>query len=269
MFARASNSSDSNNTIIRRCVFDSGDRLVHSWYVGNGLGVEDGINLRGGCNKWDIFNNIFLDWNHAAFYISSTNSVGTVSENKFHHNDISAPNIDYGRALGVDALEDMAMGNEIYSNYIHDCGVRIQLNANGTKFYNNIIDGIYNSKTKYRTDGVAQGLMIEGYSNLSPKDMEVYNNTIVNCDEAGLLISSSNENGIQNNLFKNNIFYNCGVSSKNSLNDYQIVITNNVGNLDNTFQNNLLYKNEVADLIYYGRSLFGDYPHTVAEFNLD
>jgi hypothetical protein len=254
-----------DNIIIRRCNFDSGDRIIHSYAA---VGVEDGINIRAGCHNWDIYNNVFLDWSHSAFYIVNLSATYTSSGNKFHRNEISAPDIDYGRPLGVDGLEDKAMDNEVYNNYIHDCGVRIQLNANGTKFHNNIINGMSNAATPYRVDGSAQGIALEGYSNCFPHDMEIYNNVIANCDEAGLLITCDGLD-IQHNLIKNNIFFNCGKDSKNSYDGYQIVITDNAGNLDNTFQNNLLFKSGVTDLIYYGHNTSNDYPHTIEEFNAE
>ena len=254
-----------NNNIIRRNIIDSGDRIFDLWYRRS---AEDGILLFGGCSNWLIYGNAIKDWGHTQIYIMGVDVTYPTRNNKAYSNDLSSPDVDYGRGIGVDGIEGQATGTEVYRNYIHDIGVRTQLNANGLKFHHNIISGVYSNRTPYRTDSVAQGLSIEGYSNTAPHDMEIYNNVIANCDDAGIHIWKSG-NDKQNNLFKNNIIFNCGNDSKDGLDDYQIIIEDNATVLGNTFQNNLLYKTGVTDLVYYGHDATNDYPHTIAEFNAE
>lgn len=263
------NSADS--CIVRNCYFDTGDTITHEWYAWNN---GDGIQLEAGTNDWEIYSNTFINWTHnAVYFLAEQEPPYTVAGNKFYNNDVSAPDIDYGRGFGCDGKDDRALGNEIYNNYFHDLGVQSQINANGTKVYNNIFNDISNDKVPYATDGEAYGIHIRGYGEFEPINMQIHNNIFANMDEPGLCINDTlfeQETEVsQYNLIRNNIFFNCGINSLDGRDDYQLFLRDCSDNLDNTYQNNLFYKSGVTDLIYYGHDVADDYPKTVAEFNAE
>lgn len=99
------------------------------------------------------------------------------------------------------------------------------------------------------------------YTNV--KDVEFYNNTIVNCVGAGLYLGSNNIGAVNShNKFYNNILYNNydGVG-------YQLYIRE-FSNIDTlSFKNNLLYHPSYTDVVYYAKDVAGDLKYTVTEFN--
>ena len=110
---------------------------------------------------------------------------------------------------------------------------------------------------------MANGLLVLAtQSGYSARNNDIDHNLFINCDDAGLNISSSSiGNRVEFNSFKNNIIYNCGLSNTNTNTKYSnIGLTvgdfytfgdnQNVG--DNIFFNNLIFNDfSVDDVIWY------------------
>jgi hypothetical protein len=238
-FPLVSTQKSSNNNIVRNNNFDTGASGIWGWEAKH---TEDGIGLYYGSNNWQVYNNIFKNWGHNGIYLVNLNPSYTVSNNSIHDNYITAPDIDYGRAFGADGIIGTMSGNEVYNNIFYDLPTQSQLDSEGLKFHHNIINKVRD--VAFRPT-IGRGLALEGYSSTVPQNMEIYNNIIANCDDPGIRMGTG---GIprQGNLIRNNIIYNCDSSSS-----YQIFVNPDPANLDNTWQNNLLYKSGVTNLISF------------------
>lgn len=255
----------SDNGVVSNNIIDSGDRKVDDWYNPN---PADGVVLRAGVSGWRVYNNTIKDWGHSGIYIiNNVNATYPTDNNLIYNNTITAPDVDYGRGIGADAIAGAAHGNKVYNNIIKDTTIRNQINMEGLEFYYNIIDNVAGTALAGHS-GVGQCLTLEGYSSTVPRNMKIYNNVFANCAEPGIMFSSGSVY-ISGNLIINNIFYNNGRASQIGIDNYQLYISGSATILGNIITNNLFYKSGVTDLIFYGHSATNDSPHTVAEFNAE
>lgn len=246
-----------NSVEVKNCYMDTGDRLMDNF---NAQNSADGVHLSYACNDWLVHNNTFIDWGHSTLAISNTNLANPSRRNKWYNNYITVPDIDYGRAFNFDDVDTTTTGTgtEVYNNYAYIMPTVNQFNSRGLSFHNNVINKV-NGVSYASGDGV--GISLDGYSSFVAQNMTFYNNTIANCADYGIGIG--NVNGTKkNNLFVNNIVYNC-----DTVTSYQVYILDDPTVQNNTFQNNLLYKSGVTNLVYFGQSATNTYPHTIAAFN--
>ena len=224
-------------------------------------GVEDGVLLSGGVHDCVVSFNSVLDWGHCGIYCYALydGDLG-VYDNIICNNLISGKNVSYMHGIGTDGREGLCRDNEFYNNLIQDITVRNQINGNNNRVHHNVIDGVRNSPAKSGATG--QGFDLQGYGDGKVcHDNYIDNNTILNCDEAGIRLRAD-LNDKMNNHFRNNIVYNCGRNSKEQLDHCGIVIDNHHSVKGNIFQNNCIYGSEATEVIYYrGERL------TVSEFN--
>lgn len=259
------------NNIVRNCTFDSGDRMMDIWYCYN---TFEGLILKKGCSDWDIYNNILMDWGHGCFWIENVDAAYTMNNILFHNNDLSCSHSDYGRGFGTYGGLNQMTGIEIYNNYIHNISIQNQIASPNIKVYNNIIDTVRGLPYPRGTGNIAAGIDIyaSGDLNSDPSNIQVYNNTIMNSVDPGIMIPYCHFEDIHDNIISNNIIYNCDSDGDyyDQTKHYQIYIDDNATVINQTFQNNLLYSNiGGTDLVYYGHSTTNDYPHTIAEFNAE
>lgn len=255
------NALNSNYGEIVNCTIDSGDRFFDAWQVEN---CEDGVQLKDNCSYWEIHENLFQDWGHDCLRLSAYNLGSTLSYNRIYDNEFTSPNVDYGRPVDVNARAGTAVGNEVYSNYMHDYPTGCQLACEGLKFYNNLmIDCVgvnWNS-------GVGNHIRIQEFEGFVPHDMQIYNNTIVGGVDGGIntigwlpdsyLASYGTIYGIKDNVIANNNFYNNSTSSL-----YSIYIDNYSRVSDNDWKNNNSYRSGYTGQIRYHGSTY-----TIAQFN--
>lgn len=261
-------SGSSDYITVKNCLFDSGMRIA---YLTDQMYIPYwGIGIDGHSTEWDIYNNYFKDWTYGAIcYILYYPEGDYITNIKIHDNYFTAPNTGEGKPIGINVPAGCGTGHEIYNNIMYDLGVGAQLTGEGWKFYNNIIDkvrgatwftavscsGVIMSCNRYSSGG--------SYYYTNVKDVEFYNNTIVNCVGAGLYLGSNNIGAVNShNKFYNNILYNNydGVG-------YQLYIRE-FSNIDTlSFKNNLLYHPSYTDVVYYAKDVAGDKVYTVAEFN--
>jgi len=241
------------------CTFESGYNLDYSGYSSPFPGPGDGIRLQYGANYWDVYDNDFSNWGHSAFGIGTT--ANTISYNKFHDNEISAPNMKYARAFGCAGEDGKCVGNEFYRNYCHDLTVRSQVGGNGNKIYYNVFYNITDSPTVNGGE-VGQGLSLESVDNPSVvcDGNMIYNNLFMDIDSEGIRLEEFSEGDIENNIIRNNILVNCGRASE-AFPNIALRIDDHADVNNNTFENNCLYKSGETDIVHYRGSAC-----TVAEF---
>lgn len=255
------NALNSNYGEIVNCTIDSGDRFFDLWQVEN---CEDGVQLKDNCSYWEIHDNLFQDWGHDCLRMSAFNLGSTLSYNKIHHNEFTASNVDYCRPFDVNSRSGTAVGNEVYSNYMHDYPTGCQLASEGLKVYNNLfVDCVgvnWNS-------GVGNHIRIQEFEGFVPHDMQIYNNTLVGGVDGGIhtigwlpdsyLASYGTIYGIKDNIIANNNFYNNSTSSL-----YSIYIDNYTRVSDNDWKNNNSYRSGYTGQVRYHGSTY-----TMAQFN--
>jgi len=238
--------------------------------------TEDGIYITQGSSYVTVSYNTFINWGHAAFCVYDRDATEPISYFKVHDNYFTWSGVDYGRAFGID-IEEAAtgsVGNEVYNNYVYNQVVSSQIQAPGLKVHHNIWNGTSGQNHTALLDlPSADAVSIVSYNGL-PNNMEFDHNVFANSEGCGVLLRSSSPPVIQNNKFRNNIFYNnkgqYWGDQTTGYQYYQLYINDDPSAvLDNTYQNNLFYYPGVTDLIYYGRDATNDYPHTVAEFNAE
>lgn len=227
---------DSRNWIIKNCLFDSKCRLMGNWEAQYTI---DAIKI--GCNSFniDIYNNYFLDYSHCGIVIECLSTDQRVAYILIHDNEITTPNIDYGRAMASDYYS----GSNVkwYRNYIHDVTVQSQMNGDSLEFYYNIIDGV--TSPSYRP-GYGHGISQQGYGTVQTHYQKWYNNIIANCENYGIHMSwYPGRSSKHNNQYVNNIFYN----NK----DGAIYVMNSDSIYDNTFKNNIAYSTLSNPQFYY------------------
>jgi hypothetical protein len=259
--------SFTGNVIIRNNMLDSGDRIVDAYMWNN---EYEGISQRDGANNWDIYNNTLLDWTHGALALYEATVGHPMINVKYHNNFISSKDIDYGYGLVYNAKPNLGAcyGNEVYNNYIYSSGTTaIQINGDGLKIYNNIIDTVrYNG---YEPTGItaASGLVMQSYSGLDSDNL-LYNNVFVNCYYAGVYIKYYRNPSpppyaeTKRNVIANNVFYNNGLYDLR----YEYTGDNGASIGSNIIKNNLFYKYGSTTRIFYEK-MAGTQAITVAQFN--
>jgi len=250
-----------SNIIIRRCTIDSDNHVMDGWMRQN---TEDGIHLRGACTNVEIYDNTIADFEHASICLTANGS-DEMNNILIHDNYVSASNIDYSKGFDVSAVTGNMTGLEVYNNIFYDFPNEIQISAENVKFYNNIIDKT--TRPAYYEEWIgpmSHGIAVNSNSGVSNPvtGTMIYNNTIVNCYDAGITFQTWGD--VQTNGFyiRNNILYNN--DTKAGTNSYQIYIPSaNMGS--GTYQNNALYSPTNTYSVFYERGN-PDYA-TVTEWN--
>jgi len=244
-----SNGTTVNNIVIRNNAFITGD-VIRYLYAKDPHSTGDAIQLGDGCTNCKIYSNSFTGWSHSAVHFYTTNTAYQFSGNEVYSNYITAPTIDYARAFNIDS-HSASSNNSIHDNTVFDVSIGNQLNSNGLKFYNNLIDGI---RAVPYTTLVGYGISISGYIS-DATNMEIYNNTIKNCINVGILLNwysgetySKSYNNIHDNTLINN-----GTVSFNGLIGCQIYVKPSGSSINhNTFTRNHLSSTLSANTVYYG-----------------
>jgi len=240
----------SNNNIVRNCTFDTGGS--GNWGFESSY-TSDAIQLSYGSNNWLMHNNTFLNWGHNALGLLNQVTGYTCSNNKFYNNYVSCDGIDYGRAFGYNSILVTESGNEIYNNVFYSLGSLNEINGANLKMYYNITNKVRTPVYRLTT---AQGLNFDGYSNGKSVGCEIYNNVFAYAEDIGIMMSATGTRR-QNNIIKNNIIFECDL-----VHDYAIRVANNDSNMNNTWQNNIVYKAGKSKIINYKDVLY-----TATEFN--
>lgn len=242
-------------------IVNVGDNIKGVDSRGNG----DGIEIENAGNNCDIFNNTFNNWCHSAIFLSapSPHNLG-VHDNEIYNNQITAPDLSYSRGIAVSGIQNGVYDNEIYNNLIKNTRVQNQIAGNNNYFHHNIIDGITQSDLRAR--GVANGIEIANYDvNYVAEYNLLDHNTIINCEDAGISVANYGKsqanpprlfNPVQNNKFRYNIIYNCGVGSNSDKPHVGLEIKDKEHGdgvvKNNSYVKNLIYNDDkVSNVISY------------------
>ena len=203
-------------------------------------GSSEGIFVRSTFDS-QISNNYVKNYSHANLNIigqmNGDIEINQVSRLKVFGNTFTAPDIAYGGRLGVDGA---CYDNEFYNNLFIDIPSENQINgAGGNHMHHNIFRNIKNSPLK--GFGTGQAISLQGYYSKA-NGLIFENNLIIDCDRYGIYLMNDKKL-VQNNIFRNNILYNCGIAVGYDVN------SNNVR--DNTFKNNLIFDDSNKNTIDY------------------
>ena len=199
-------------------------------------GSSDGIRTEVLING-TIQNCYFKNWGHASINIDGVNVSNVIVANNY----LTSPDICYGGRIGVDDANHV----EVYNNQIINTSVQSQLNGQDNHYHHNIF---YGTKDTPLPD-VDAGIALQGYSNSIVKNNLFENNIILNTKGPAIHISGNNDFDIFDNVFSNNIIYNCGQNT----NGKSIVIEPNEYELtyNNSFLNNLVYNENTTQTCDY------------------
>ena len=249
-----------NNTIDSGYVLDNSNAIV---------ALSDGISLFEGCQYSEIYSNTVKNWGHTGITLGGwdiTKWPVFASDNIVRDNDVSAPDLDYGRGFEIFGTAARSQNNLVYRNNFHDLSVRIQFNGNDNTFYSNTVANVTNpTRTGSTTRG--QGIRLNTWTynanTLVSYNNKVLNNTFFDTDEAGIdLANDLDTSDVYGHTIQNNIILNCGDDSIAS--QYGLMVKDDTDINNNTISNNDIYSstrgagNEVS---YRGTAM------TVATFN--
>ncbi len=250
----------SSNIKILHCNFNSNYTVDRSMLGPGGSGIDysgnmDAIALRYGSLNVEIAYCYFKNWTHSSFCSASANATNVTRFTKFHHNELTAPDINYGGRIAYSGYSE---DGEYYNNYIHDIAVANQLGGSRNHFHHNIIDGVTDSPLK--TNHIGIGVWITNY-NEQIKDNIIENNIIANTESKGLEIYSINFDSpgeVSGNIIRNNIIYNCGITENNINIQFH---EDQAGELiyNNIVENNLIYnKNTTQTCLFQYNGILSD-----------
>lgn len=272
MGIRAGTTGQNTDITIEYNNINSGDNLLDEYPISHG--VADGVWMAGGCHRWTVRRNLIKNWGHACIEISNiySGSDTTMSDILITENNLTAPDVDYCRGIDLNSrVNRSTRGVVVTWNWIHDMHIQNQLNLDSLVFSYNLITNI--SRTSNPgfplSDHNANGIQIAGNSATSPTNMKITNNTIANCDGAGIWIAADNSyTTVENNEISNNIIYNCGTLIPSGYENVQLGLAPNQSDAlgANTFRNNILFSSATTEVFWDTRNT-GNQKMTIAEFN--
>lgn len=185
---------------VKNCILDSQRKVKVNFYDG---GVEYGLTTNN-ANYWNIHNNIIKNWSFGYLPLAG---YGNSTGQRFYNNDISAPDIEYGKGIqfGGDGEPFKNFGHEVYNNDFHDLKISgINLNSNvsqrlsNLKFYNNLFRNITKSENEH-ADQENSGFGISGVAD----SIFIFNNTFYNINFYALFTWDCKNAVVHNNLIVN------------------------------------------------------------------
>jgi hypothetical protein len=254
---------ESNYNKIYSNIVDGGGDFPNYKYECYNFG--DGIRLLDGASYNNVYQNNVSNWGHAgisAGCYSYEDYTNNCSYNKIYENDITSPDMAYMRGLAVGGFTGKCVENKVMRNYIYNTTIRSQIDGQGTMFYCNVIDGVRNDRAPDTKKMISQGILISGLggTDFDATDIIIANNTILNCEEAGLTIAGSTTyssktcNGNVGNksdlIIANNLIYNCGSDSALGLDDVGLAIMDSETIYNNNYYNNNVYNDYSGSTVY-------------------
>ncbi|NOX17129.1 MAG: T9SS type A sorting domain-containing protein [Chlorobi bacterium] len=226
--------------------FDSFFTLDYSsadYYRGTGdRGCSDGVQIHS-LAEGKISGCYFKNWGHASINLDGSRLA--VANNKIFNNYLTSPDIAYGGRIVVDGE---SFGNEIYNNQIINASVQSQLNGQSNRYHHNIFYGT-KSPPFNPPDFIEAGISVQAYDNIDVKGNTYENNLMINCDGPGIEISGNNEHNIYDNVFRNNVVYNCGIKQNNI--GIEIEKNEYGETYGNYFRSNLIYSSSSETVISF------------------
>ncbi len=240
---------NSSNIIIKDNIINSGWPSNLAYGVnstGNDLlsskrGVQDGVIFVGGVTNSHILNNRISNWGHTGIeFIGENHFLAGVNNNHVSSNVITAENMSYGRAIGIDGISDKCRSNVFRYNLIKDCKTQIQFNGNNNRFHHNIVMNTKNSPCR-SLSRVGKGMELSVYGNsFVCSSIRVDNNLFINNDSYAISIDNYYTNASVSNIYiRNNIMINNNIDDEESNAALYIADKNSI--VDIRIFNNLFY----------------------------
>ncbi len=227
-------------------------------FSGDGqLGSSDGIALWNHVKDWVVAQNEVSNFWHTQLKVCVNNAgYGDAANNILEHNEAHADDINYAHGLEINsdptASEALRLqGNIARFNHIYNTWVNSKHEGNDTKFYGNLIVGVYGSpRDPTGNNGWSgDGVSVSGHGG-SSGGVFAYN-TIVDAGGAGIALTSySPPTGL---LVANNIFSHSGNRRQTSSGGprYSALRDQNSPSSPVEVVNNLLYSPHVTTVYEY------------------
>ncbi len=252
---------------IKNCRFDTGDTVSHAFEFTGDAGTGNGgdiIAIQWG-SRWKIHNDTIANPGHDCINLSGGDPSGSVSQsNLLYCNEMYMAGGDYGRPFDIQGFgtPGTCSNNRITRNYIHGFPIQAQiLGQTNEVSYNIIANG---QICPWRTDNnwyASSAISLCDYISDGPNNNRVWNNTIVNCQSAGIVVYP----GQSKASIKNNIIYNTGLAAGRFTKNVGICLWQ--GTTNDTVLNNSVY-NSGANPVVFEQTLWStNAPISVATFN--
>jgi hypothetical protein len=256
--------SESSIGVLSNCVINSNYKIDNQFTFN--YGPEDGFSIDEGTDGWDIYNDSIINMTHSGFgFDYSTSSI--ITNNSVHDCYITAPDVAYGRGFTFNTNTG-SYGNKIYNNRIINTPTCNQISGPGLDMYNNVIDSVTKPAYRAPTDRAGAALAIISYNNTEIRNINIYNNTIMNCQNMAFDIEGRLDDSIVDLKIINNVLYNNATGGQET-NPYQIYFLDDNPIVKRvTVRNNILYKPGETILVYYSpNDVNSAWDKTVAQFN--
>jgi len=239
----------SSAIVIDGCTLDTGLTLYYGTWSATGgswRGNADGIETRNTLNDITIINNQFKNWQHGSIAFEDETLDGAV----IMYNTTTSPDLSYG---GRFVVNDDVTNLEMAYNKIINTSVNTQLGGHGNHYHHNLFVGTKSSPLK--PGNIGAGIAINPYD-INYEDNIYENNVFYDLDGPAISVEGWNTAPpyVQNNIFRNNIGYNCGKEPMYSADYAMVYVTTWDDSLNNTFENNLMYS-ENSTTPYYHQSV--------------
>ena len=244
-----------SDILIENCNFDAFFAFDYSSagnYSGSSdRGSSDGIQVQALLNG-EVKNCSFKNWGHASLN-GDGGEAQRVTYLKVHDNFMTSPDICYGGRIGLDDAHYC----EYYNNLVFNTSVQSQLNGQHNHYHHNIFDS---TKVTPLTTRVDAGLSIQSYATTEVSDNLYENNVFVDNQGPAISISGNNIFDIHDNIFRNNIVYNCGITVSGKSIEVQRNLYAQTYN--NSFLHNLVFSDSTVMTCQFRAALYD-----VAGFN--
>lgn len=267
---------ESKNVVIQSCKIDSKLNLFYSENKYSNIGTLQGIQIKKGCENWQIRDCVFDNWHHSSIFISDKFDDSTIlplSNITISGCIFKTSSISYGRAIGIYCKSARGVtGVVIENNIIYENKIQTQLGGFGTIFKNNLVYKT-NAENKIKCtnafgyNGVAleSGGENDGTSNNYGYciDTNVSNNLFVDNEGFDILVMYREEKGVSyynNNTIQSNFFI-----KKNKKENAHIVLTNSfegwygkrINNIKKIGENSKIIENTFINAVANANKVIG------------
>ncbi|HEX9006047.1 MAG TPA: right-handed parallel beta-helix repeat-containing protein [Bacteroidota bacterium] len=257
----------SNDGEVKNCRFDTGDTVSHPFEFTGDAGTGNGgdiIAIQWG-SRWKIHHDTIANPGHDCINLSGGDPSGSVSQdNQIYSNEMYMAGGDYGRPFDIQGFgsPENCSNNRITRNYIHGFPIQAQILGQENEIsYNIFADG---RLCPWRTDNnwyASSAISLCDYIGNNPNGNKVWNNTVINCQSAGIVIYA----GQTNASVKNNIIYNTGLAPGRFTQGVGICIWQ--GTSQDTVLNNAIYNSGGKPVVYEQALWTTNSPTTVSTLN--
>ncbi|HEX9006361.1 MAG TPA: right-handed parallel beta-helix repeat-containing protein, partial [Bacteroidota bacterium] len=252
---------------IKNCTFDTGDTVSHSFEFTGDAGTGNGgdiIAIQWG-NRWKIHGNTIANPGHDCINLSGGDPSGSVSQdNQIYCNEMYMNGGDYGRPFDIQGFSTpgTCSNNRVTRNYIHGFPIQAQVLGQSNELsYNIFADG---KLCPWRTDNnwyASSAISLCDYIGNGENSNKVWNNTVINCQSAGIVVYP----GQSRASVKNNIVYNTGLAAGRFTQNVGICIWQ--GTTYDTVFNNAIYNSGANPVVYEQQLWTTNTPISVSSFN--